>query len=80
MSKYVNIKVETILTNDFYLEVDDNLTKEQIEELAKKEVTLPNEYPRIIDTFLKQRGINIQGIDSMLKDWNIKETKFIIND
>lgn len=80
MSKYVNIKVETILTNDFYLEVDDNLTKEQIEELAKKEVTPPNEYPRIIDTFLKQRGINIQGIDSMLKDWNIKETKFIIND
>ena len=24
MSKYVNIKVETILTNDFYLEVDDS--------------------------------------------------------
>ena len=80
MSKYTNIKVDITLNNDFYLEVDDNLTKEQIEELAKKEVTPPNEYPRIIDTFLKQRGVNIQGIDSMLKSWNIKEIKFIIND
>ena len=80
MSKYVNIKVETILTNDFYLEVDDSASKEEIEKLAIKEVKLPHMYPNIIDNFLKQRGINIQGIDSMLKDWNIKETKYIIND
>lgn len=80
MSKYVNIKVETILTNDFYLEVDDSTSKEEIEKLAIKEVKLPHTYPNIIDNFLKQRGINIQGIDSMLKDWNIKETKYIIND
>lgn len=80
MSKYVNIKVETILTNDFYLEVDDSASKEEIEKLAIKEVKLPHTYPNIIDNFLKQRGINIQGIDSMLKDWNIKETKYIIND
>ena len=33
MSKYVNIKVETILTNDFYLEVDDSTSKEEIEKL-----------------------------------------------
>ena len=80
MSKYVNIKVETILTNDFYLEVDDSASKEEIEKLAIKEVKLPHTYPNIIDNFLKQRGINIQGMDSMLKDWNIKETKYIIND
>ena len=80
MSKYVNIKVETILTNDFYLQVDDSASKEEIEKLAIKEVKLPHTYPNIIDNFLKQRGINIQGIDSMLKDWNIKETKYIIND
>lgn len=80
MSKYVNIKVETILTNDFYLEVDDSTSKEEIEKLAIQEVKLPHTYPNIIDNFLKQRGINIQGIDSMLKDWNIKETKYIIND
>ena len=80
MSKYVNIKVETILTNDFYLEVDDSASKEEIEKLAIQEVKLPHTYPNIIDNFLKQRGINIQGIDSMLKDWNIKETKYIIND
>ena len=80
MSKYVNIKVETILTNDFYLEVDDSASKEEIEKLAIKEVKLPHTYPNIIANFLKQRGINIQGIDSMLKDWNIKETKYIIND
>ena len=80
MSKYVNIKVETILTNDFYLQVDDSASKEAIEKLAIKEVKLPHTYPNIIDNFLKQRGINIQGIDSMLKDWNIKETKYIIND
>ena len=52
MSKYVNIKVETILTNDFYLEVDDSASKEEIEKLAIKEVKLPHTYPNIIDNFL----------------------------
>ena len=38
MSKFVNVTVSTSLSTDFYLEVPDDATEEQIKELAKKEV------------------------------------------
>lgn len=80
MSKYVNVTVSTSLSADFYLEVSDNATEEQIKELAEKEVILPHTYPRVLDNFLKTKmGLNIQGIDSMLKDWNVDEIEFIID-
>lgn len=79
MSKFANVTVSTSLSTDFYLEVPDDATEEQIKELAKKEVTLPHEYPSILDKFLKSRmGIQIQGLDSMLRSWNVDEIEYIV--
>jgi hypothetical protein len=61
------------------LEVDDEATDEEIQELAKKEVTIPTEYPSYINKLLINKlGINIEGIDSLLKDWNTDEIKYKI--
>ena len=60
MSKYINITVSTSLSTDFYIEVPDDATEEQIKELAKKEIILPHTYPEVIDNFLRARmGIQV---------------------
>ena len=79
MSKFVNITVSASLSTDFYIEVSDDATEEQIKELAQKEVILPNKYPQVLDNHLKTRmGINITGIDTLLKSWNVDEVEYII--
>lgn len=81
MSKFVNITVSTSLSTDFYLEVPDDATEEQIKEFAEKEVILPHTYPTYIDRFLKTHlGINVGGLDSMLKDWNVDEIEYLIDE
>lgn len=79
MSKYVNITVSTSLSTDFYLEVPDDATEEQIKELAQKQVILPNDYHKVVDTTLRGMGIRVQGIDSMLKSWNVDGITYIID-
>ena len=80
MSKFVNVTVSTSLSTDFYLEVLDDSTEKQIRELAEKQVILPHTYPTILDNFLKTRmGIKVQGLDSMLKSWNVDEVEYIID-
>ena len=79
MSKLVNIVVSASISTDFYLEVADNATEDQIKELAKKEIILPHTYPQYIDNFLKTKlGIRVGNLDTMLKSWNIDETEYII--
>lgn len=79
MSKYVNIAVSTSLSTDFTIEVPDNADEVKIKELAQKEVILPHTYPDYINKFLKERfRINVQGIDSMLRSWNVDELEFVI--
>lgn len=80
MSKFVNIKVTANVTTQFYLEVSDNISDKEIKELAEKEVILPSDYPIYIDNILKTRmGININGIDSMLKNWKTDKIEYIID-
>ncbi len=80
MSKYVNVTVSTSLSTDFYLEVPDDATEEQIRELAEKEVILPHTYPDVLDTYLRTRmGIEVRGLDGLLRDWNVDEVEYIID-
>lgn len=79
MSKFVNVTVSTSLSTDFYLEVPDDATEEQIRELAEKEVILPHTYPDVIDRTIKRMGIQVRGLDSMLRAWNIDEIEYIID-
>lgn len=78
--KFVNITVSTSLSTDFFIEVDENATEEQIREQAIKEIKLPSDYPKEIESFLKNRmGITVQGLDSMYKNWNVDEVEYIID-
>ena len=80
MSKLVNIVVSASISTDFYLEVEDNATEDQIKELAKKEIILPHTYPQYIDNFLKTTlGIRVGNLDTMLKDWNVDEIEYLID-
>lgn len=78
MSKYVNIKVSANISTDFYLEVADNATEEQIIELAQKQVILPCDYHKVVDSQLRRMGIMVRGIDSMLKSWNIDKIDYYV--
>lgn len=79
MSKFVNVTVSASLSTDFYIEVPDEATEEEIKALAEKEVILPHTYPSVLDTFLRTRmGIQIQGIDSMIRSWNTDEIVYIV--
>lgn len=79
MSKWVNITVSTSLSTDFYIEVPDNATEEQIKKQAEKEVILPHTYPNVIDDAIKRMGIQVRGLDSMLKAWNVDEVEYIVD-
>lgn len=81
MSKYVNVTVSTSLSTDFIIEVPDNASIFQIKELAEKEVILPHTYPTFINNILKTKmGIQINGLDSMLRSWNLDEINYIVED
>lgn len=79
MSKFVNVTVSASLSTDFYLEVPDDASEEQIRELADNEVILPHKYPQVIDQAIKRMGIQVRGLDSMLRDWNVDEVEYIID-
>ena len=77
MSKYVNITVSTSLSTDFILEVPDDATKEEIKALAEKEVMLPIEYPKLVDSYILSRyNIKVQGINAP-RTWNVDELEII---
>lgn len=80
MSKFVNVTVSTSLSTDFYIEVPDDATEEKIKALAEKEVTLPHTYPDVLDSYLRSKmGIEVKGMDSMLRSWNVDEVEYIID-
>lgn len=79
MSKYVNVTVSASLSTDFFVEVPDDVTEEQVREIAKNEVILPHTYPQVIDNTIKRMGIVVQGLDSMLKDWNVDKVEYILD-
>ena len=80
MSKFVNVTVSTSLSTDFIIEVPDDADESKIRELAEKEVILPHTYPSVLDDFLRTRmGIQVSGMDSMLRSWNLDELEFLID-
>lgn len=79
MSRYVNIIASTHLSTDFYLEVPENASEEEIRQLAEKEVILPHNYHKVVDQMLRRMGIVVKGIDSMLRAWELDNLEYIID-
>lgn len=78
MSKFVNVTVSTSLSTDFILEVPDDATKEEIKALAEKEVMLPTEYTKLVDSYILSRyNIKVQGINAP-RTWNVDELEIIV--
>lgn len=74
--KIVGIKTDVLLTRTLYIEVEDNITEEQIKEIAQKEITLPVNALYTASNLLKKVGINQTGLD--LKDWDVKNIEYNI--
>lgn len=74
--KVVGIKTDVLLTRTLYIEVEDNITEEQIKEIAQKEITLPVNALYTASNLLKKVGINQTGLD--LKDWDVKNIEYNI--
>ena len=78
MSKFVNVTVSTSLSTDFYLEVPDDASEEEIKKLASKEVILPTEYTKLVDSYILSRyNIKVQGINAP-RTWNVDELEIIV--
>ena len=78
--KYVHIDVSTLVSTDFYLEVDENASDEEIIAMAKKEITLPHLYPYYLDGYLQNTfNLKVQGIDSMLRSWISDKLNYLID-
>lgn len=80
MSKYVNIIASTNLSTEFYLEVSEGLSDEEIRELAKNKLAYPQDYPRIVDNMLKKLGISIGALDSLMRAWDMNSIEINIID
>lgn len=78
MSKFVNVTVSTSLSTDFILEVPDDASEEEIKKLASKEVILPTEYTKLVDSYILSRyNIKVQGINAP-RTWNVDELEIIV--
>lgn len=80
MSKYINVKVNATLHTDFYIEVSEEATQEEILKLAEQEIILPHRYPFVLDDYLKRNfNLSIRGLDSMLKAWDLCEIGYEVD-
>lgn len=80
-SKYIKVKVSATISTDFYLEVQEDTSKDDIIELAKKEVTIiPSKYPEYVNSILAKAGINLGNQDGMIKDWSTDNIEYTIPD
>lgn len=81
MPKNVNIKITTTLSTDFYIEVPDDISEEDIKKSAAEQTVFPHNFPQYIINLLKTRmGLNISGIDSMFNAWELDNVQYMIRD
>lgn len=81
MSKNVNVKITTTLSTDFYIEVPEDLSEEDIKKSAAEQAVFPHNFPQYIINLLKNRmGLNISGIDTMFNAWELDDVQYMIRD
>lgn len=78
--KMINITINANLTTDFYIEVPDDFSDEEIKKLAAEQTVFPHNFPNYLTNLLRSKmGVNINGIDSMFNSWNLDKVEYIIN-
>ena len=78
MNKLVKVAVSASLSTDFYIEVPEEATKDEIKEVASKEIIIPTDYPKYLHSFLEQHfNINVP-LDSLVNSWILDEFEIIV--
>lgn len=72
---YKNVTVSITLSKSLCIEVPENATDEQVQELAKQEIMTPDKIMKISEQLFKQMKIGVQGVD--FKGWVVDELEFI---
>lgn len=72
---YKNVTVSITLSKSLCIEVPENATNEQVQELAKQEIMTPDKIIKISEQLFKQMKIGVQGVD--FKGWVVDELEFI---
>ena len=76
LTNYVEVIASVTMSKSLCIEVPEGATKEDIIELAKRELILPHKGIAYLENILSQVGVQINGIEH-IKDWNIDELKYI---
>lgn len=72
---YKNVTVSITLSKSLCIEVPENATDEQVQELAKQEIMTPDKIMKISEQLFRQMKIGVQGVD--FKGWVVDELEFI---
>ena len=72
--KTIGIKAIITLERVLYVEVEENITEEEIQSRAEKEIVLPTNALALANNALAKMGIKINGLD--LTDWEVKNYEY----
>lgn len=76
VENFVEVVASITMSKSLYLPVTEGMTKEELLELAKKEIKTPKQIIEIYKQALAHFGINIDTkVD--LKDWFVDELEYI---
>lgn len=78
MNKLVKVAVSASLSTDFYIEVPEEASKDEIKEVASKEIIIPTDYPKYLNSFLKQHFNIDVPLDSLVSSWILDEFEIIV--
>ena len=72
--KTVGIKAIITLERVLYIEVEENISDEEVQAKAEQEIILPTNALALANNALSKVGIRISGLD--LNDWEVKSYEY----
>lgn len=72
--KTIGIKAIITLERVLYIEVEENISDEEVQAKAEKEIILPTNALAIANNTLAKVGIKVSGLD--LNDWEVKSYEY----
>lgn len=72
--KTIGIKAVITLERVLYIEVEEDISDEEVQSRAEKEIILPTNALALANNALAKVGIRINGLD--LNDWEVKNYEY----
>lgn len=77
VENFVEVVASITMSKSLYLPITDGMTKEDLLEKAKKEITTPDRLVSLYKEALNHFGIRITTEDMDLSDWNVDELEYV---